>query len=105
MKCSTGKADKEADRVIRGGSWNNHARNVRAAYRNWNHPEDRNDNLGFRCRAHTGFAEPLSEQDFSGPRRPHGPWRTKNGRRRAGSARQQPREGSPADRPESSPVA
>ncbi|MBF0423839.1 MAG: SUMF1/EgtB/PvdO family nonheme iron enzyme [Magnetococcales bacterium] len=41
------------DRVIRGGSWNNDARNVRAASRNGNHPDDRNDNLGFRCaRAH-----------------------------------------------------
>ncbi|WP_184048421.1 SUMF1/EgtB/PvdO family nonheme iron enzyme [Roseospira visakhapatnamensis] len=42
-----------ANRVIRGGSWNNNARNVRAAYRNRNHPNDRNNNLGFRCsRAH-----------------------------------------------------
>lgn len=40
-------------RVIRGGSWNNNARNVRAAYRNANHPSNRNDNLGFRlARAH-----------------------------------------------------
>ena len=36
------------DRVIRGGSWNEQARNVRAAYRNWNRPGNRNDNLGFR---------------------------------------------------------
>lgn len=34
--------------MVRGGSWNNDARNVRAAYRNWNHPTNANDNLGFR---------------------------------------------------------
>ncbi len=38
-----------ANRVMRGGSWNNHARNVRAACRNHNHPTNRNDNVGFRC--------------------------------------------------------
>ena len=38
-----------ANRVMRGGSWNNHARNVRAACRNNIHPENRNDNVGFRC--------------------------------------------------------
>lgn len=37
-----------SNRVIRGGSWNSNARNVRAANRNGNPPEDRNDNLGFR---------------------------------------------------------
>ena len=37
------------NRVIRGGSWNNHAQNVRAAYRNANDPGNRNNNLGFRC--------------------------------------------------------
>jgi formylglycine-generating enzyme required for sulfatase activity len=42
-----------ANRVIRGGSWANEARNVRAAYRNGNDPANRNDSLGFRCaRAH-----------------------------------------------------
>ena len=42
-------ARANGSRVVRGGSWNDQARNVRAAYRNWNHPENRNDNLGFRC--------------------------------------------------------
>ena len=37
-----------SNRVYRGGSWINDARNVRAAYRNWNEPGIRNDNLGFR---------------------------------------------------------
>ena len=36
------------DRVIRGGSWNSNARNVRAANRNGNDPGNANDNLGFR---------------------------------------------------------
>ena len=35
--------------MLRGGSWINNARNVRAAYRNWNSPDNRNDNIGFRC--------------------------------------------------------
>ena len=50
-----------ADRVIRGGSWNNNARNCRSAYRNRNEPDNRNNNLGFRCaRAHdrTGRSGP-----------------------------------------------
>jgi formylglycine-generating enzyme required for sulfatase activity len=34
--------------VLRGGSWNNNADNCRTANRNWNDPDDRNDNVGFR---------------------------------------------------------
>lgn len=37
-----------SNRVIRGGSWNNKAQNLRSAYRNNDQPENRNDNLGFR---------------------------------------------------------
>jgi formylglycine-generating enzyme required for sulfatase activity len=38
---------------MRGGSWNNNARNVRAAYRNDDDPANRDDNTGFRrARAH-----------------------------------------------------
>ncbi len=36
------------NRANRGGSWNNDAQNVRAAYRNANTPGNRNHNLGFR---------------------------------------------------------
>ncbi|MBI4662919.1 MAG: SUMF1/EgtB/PvdO family nonheme iron enzyme [Verrucomicrobia bacterium] len=37
-----------SNRVIRGGSWNNNARNCRSANRNNNTPDNRNNNLGFR---------------------------------------------------------
>ncbi len=38
----------DANRVIRGGSWNNTATNARVAKRNNNAPTNRNNNLGFR---------------------------------------------------------
>ena len=34
--------------MIRGGGWNNDARNCRSAIRNNNAPDNRNNNLGFR---------------------------------------------------------
>ena len=37
-----------SNRVNRGGSWNNEARNCRSAHRNRNNPSNRNNNLGFR---------------------------------------------------------
>ncbi len=37
-----------SNRVKRGGSWNNNARNCRSANRNNNSPGNRNNNLGFR---------------------------------------------------------
>jgi formylglycine-generating enzyme required for sulfatase activity len=37
------------DRVLRGGSFDNEPRNLRSANRNRNEPENRNDNVGFRC--------------------------------------------------------
>jgi hypothetical protein len=38
-------------RVVRGGSWNNNARNCRSACRNRRNPGNRNDNQGFRLAA------------------------------------------------------
>ncbi|MGH9671840.1 MAG: SUMF1/EgtB/PvdO family nonheme iron enzyme [Bryobacteraceae bacterium] len=35
--------------MVRGGSWNNNPRNLRVSNRNRNEPDNRNDNLGFRC--------------------------------------------------------
>ncbi|MFM7615174.1 MAG: hypothetical protein ACKO4R_13350 [Synechococcales cyanobacterium] len=39
--------------MLRGGSWNNNAKNCRSAYRNHNAPDNPNNNNGFRvvCRA------------------------------------------------------
>jgi hypothetical protein len=36
------------NRVLRGGSWINSAQNCRLSNRNNNHPENRNNNIGFR---------------------------------------------------------
>ena len=37
-----------SNRVIRGGSWNNNAQNLRSAQRNDNGPDNHNNNVGFR---------------------------------------------------------
>lgn len=39
-------------RVLRGGAFNNNRQNVRCAYRNRNHPTNRNNNVGFRVLSH-----------------------------------------------------
>ena len=35
--------------MLRGGSWNNNATNLRVSNRNNNDPAERNNNIGFRC--------------------------------------------------------
>ena len=48
--------------LLRGGSWNNNPRNCRSAYRNNNHPDNRNNNIGFRVCClpqHPSTSEPL----------------------------------------------
>ncbi|UCE08751.1 MAG: SUMF1/EgtB/PvdO family nonheme iron enzyme [bacterium] len=50
----------DADRVIRGGSWNNNNENwFRCANRDNNQPDNRNNNLGFRvvCSAQLSSVE------------------------------------------------
>ena len=39
----------QVHQMLRGGGWNNNANNVRAANRNNDNPDNRNDNIGFRC--------------------------------------------------------
>ncbi|MCX5656032.1 MAG: SUMF1/EgtB/PvdO family nonheme iron enzyme [Planctomycetota bacterium] len=43
-----GGAEPNSQRVLRGGSWNNNTDNCRAANRNNNTPDNRNNNYGFR---------------------------------------------------------
>jgi hypothetical protein len=40
--------------VLRGGNWNNNWNNLRVANRNNNNPDNRNNNIGFRCAAPAG---------------------------------------------------
>mgnify|MGYP003835745527 FL=1 len=42
------RGGRGANRVMRGGSWNNDAQNCRSAIRNRIKPDNRNDNVGFR---------------------------------------------------------
>jgi formylglycine-generating enzyme required for sulfatase activity len=50
--------DEKAYRILRGGSWVNIPRSCRAASRNVNPPDDRNDDVGFRvcCAAPRAFS-------------------------------------------------
>ncbi|MCE7903998.1 MAG: hypothetical protein DYH20_15565 [Gammaproteobacteria bacterium PRO9] len=65
------RGQAQTTRVLRGGSFNNTADNVRCAARNRNNPNNRNRNIGFRvvvatlldCQESTGGVRP------SGPRR------------------------------------
>jgi len=40
----------------RGGSWNNNENNARVSIRNNNHPNNRNNNIGFRVAVLHSFA-------------------------------------------------
>ena len=54
-----------ARRVLRGGSYWNNARRCRSAYRNENHPGNRNRNIGFRlaaaCLTQVATANPVPD--------------------------------------------
>ena len=54
---------KGSNRVNRGGSWNNNARNCRSANRNRNAPGNRNNSLGFRL----AFSSAHRAQVHAGP--------------------------------------
>ena len=56
-----------ARRVVRGGSYWNHARNCRSAYRNANEPGNRNRNLGFRLAAARPQRESAADQAPAAP--------------------------------------
>jgi hypothetical protein len=48
-------ADPMHPRVLRGGAFNNNPDELRCAYRNNNHPDNRNNNIGFRVVVSTFF--------------------------------------------------
>ncbi len=48
VRIGLGKARNGTRRVLRGGNWNDNARNLRSAYRNHNTPDNRNHNIGLR---------------------------------------------------------
>ena len=48
LRTAWGQAENQ---VLRGGAFNNNPNNLRAANRNNNDPDNRNDNIGFRCAA------------------------------------------------------
>ena len=74
-------------RVLRGGTFNNEARNVRCAYRNRNNPNNRNDNIGFRVMAvHDFLVCRKCQAGYGLPAHPAGPRRRKTARPGPGRA-------------------
>jgi formylglycine-generating enzyme required for sulfatase activity len=64
-----GEGGPSADRVLRGASWNDGARGVRAAIRVRNEPGFRNDYFGFRCAEFRGQVQPGQGRAVSEPER------------------------------------
>ncbi len=93
-----GHDHKGTKRVLRGGSWNNNARNTRSAYRNNAHPDNRDNNIGLRlARAQPGAGEPLLTRSRSRPRA-SGSWRKAKGPGSVSSGQQPFGESSPRAR-------
>ncbi len=65
-----GPEEKESRRVLRGGSWSNGARGLRAAFRYDDHPESRDGYVGFRCARVQVGAESRYGQGSAAERRP-----------------------------------
>ncbi|WP_211101597.1 formylglycine-generating enzyme family protein [Niveispirillum sp. SYP-B3756] len=63
-----GETDNGANRSLRGGSWDYAARNARAAFRRWFHPDLRGGSIGFRCVQ--GQAGPAGGAERSLPQSP-----------------------------------
>jgi len=47
---------------LRGGSWNNNEDNARVSIRNNNHPNNRNNNIGFRVVSFHSFVDVLCQK-------------------------------------------
>ncbi|MFN0056231.1 MAG: hypothetical protein ACKV0T_29140 [Planctomycetales bacterium] len=59
--------------MVRGGSWNNNARNTRSSNRNNNTADNRNNNIGFRvCRVSESPESSTTPDAWSAPTRSAG---------------------------------
>ena len=62
--------------TLRGGSWNNNQRNARVSYRNNDHPDNFNNNIGFRVVCSPDFllvGKAVALRRKAGQERQHGP--------------------------------
>ena len=64
--CHTTCGACATQRVVRGGSWNNHQDNARVAARNRNNPNNSNNNNGVRLASHASSV--LPEMSRGNPR-------------------------------------